>query len=90
MMKQHILKSVSLVALITSCAGFSAAPLSTGLKHSMNLDRVPLTTSKTSFPVQINRATTTSVYASNIDTEEESEGGFLSDFDDRDCLGSQI
>lgn len=78
-MMKHILKSVSLVALITSCAGFSAAPLSTGLKHSMNVDRVPLTTSKTTFPAQTNRATTTSVYATNIETGEESEGGFLAD-----------
>ena len=79
MMMKHILKSVSLVALITSCAGFSAAPLSTRLKHSMNVDRVPLTTSKTAFPAHTNRATTTAVYATNIDTEEESEGGILAD-----------
>ena len=81
MMKYYLLKPVSLLALITSCAGFSAAPVtvSTRLKHSnsMIVEKFPLATSKTSFLVQKNRATTTTVYSSNLDAEEESEGGFL-------------
>ena len=80
MMMMKVLKSVSLLALVTSCAGFSAAPVSTRLTHSMNIaaEKIPLATSKTSFSTQTNRATTTTVYASNLDTEEETEGGFLS------------
>ena len=81
MMKQ-LLKSVSLLALLlTSCAGFSpAASVSTKLVHSMNVAEIPsaIVRSKTSFSTHSNRATTT-IYAANLDTEENSEGGFLAD-----------
>ncbi len=81
MMMKQLLKSVSLLALVTSCAGFSNAPVSTRLTQSMNAaEKIPLaTSSKTSFLTQTknSRATTTTIYASNLDTEEESEGGFL-------------
>jgi len=46
------------------------------MPHSMNVAEMPLARSKTSYSTQLNRATT-SVYAANLDTEEESEGGFL-------------
>ena len=81
MMMKQLLKSVSLLALVTSCAGFSNAPVSTRLTQSMKAaEKIPLaTSSKTSFLTQTknSRATTTTIYASNSDTEEESEGGFL-------------
>ncbi|KAL7443033.1 hypothetical protein ACHAXM_008767 [Skeletonema potamos] len=77
MMKQ-LLKLVSLLALLTSCAGFSTAPLSTKLApHSMNVAEISLARSKTSFSPHLSRATT-SVYATNLGTEEESTGGLFS------------
>lgn len=69
-----LLKSLSLLALVTSCAGFSTAPVSTRLAQPMTVAKIPLATSKTKNSRSL---TTTSVYASNLDTKEESEGGFL-------------
>ena len=76
MMKTALLKSVSLLAVLTSCAGFSSVPVSTKVTLSKNLAEVSLARAKTSFiSTQASRAT--NVYSTNND--EQSEGGFLAD-----------
>ena len=75
-----MMKSVSLLALLfTSCAGFSSAPATT-VTLSKHVTAMPLARSKTSFSTHTTRTkTTTTVYATNLDSEEQSEGGFLAD-----------
>lgn len=71
------MKSVSLLALLfTSCAGFSSAPV-TKVTLSKNVAAMPLARSKISFSTHTTRTTT--VYATNLDSEEQSDGGFLAD-----------
>ena len=72
-----MMKSVSLLALLfTSCAGFSSAPV-TKVTLSKNVAAMPLARSKISFSTHTTRTTT--VYATNLDSEEQSDGGFLAD-----------
>ena len=74
-MMKNILKSVSLWALFTSCAGFSASPM-TKLTHSMKVAEHVSLKSRTAYVTQSKR-TTTIVYSANLDNEESSGGGFL-------------